>query len=58
MGLPILHLNEAHLNGLITQCGIMICIAIGAFWKGYSVTLKLKVRGVTDSHSFLVDAQI
>ena len=26
--------------------------------EGYSVTPKLKVWGVTDSHSFLVDAQI
>jgi len=28
------------------------------YWRGYSVTPKLKVRGVIDSHSFLVDAQI
>jgi len=42
--------------GLITQCGIMILIGIGG--GTCSVTPKLKVWGVIDSHSFLVDAQI
>ena len=35
----------------------MIFIGIGGGTL-YSVTLKLKVRGVIDSHSFLIDAQI